>query len=341
MIISSIGTAVPKYKVNQNDAVARLSKLISMSTEEEKLLKRLYKSSGINSRHSVIPDFSDSQADNVFWDEQPRNNQSPSTYKRMSIYKNNALPLAIQAISSCLVQNQYLNISDITHIITVSCTGMYAPGLDIEIIKHFGMKSSTPRTTINFMGCYGAFNGMKVASAFCKENPSAKVLLVCVELCSIHFQDELSMSNVVSNAIFSDGAAAALIEADSASARFLNLDTFHCDIAPDSEEHMSWNIGNHGFEMVLDSYVPSLIKFGINHFFKTLLNKTDICIDDIDDFAIHPGGIKILQGCEQALDIPKEKIRSSYSVLGKFGNMSSATILFVLKDIIWTFDKPA
>lgn len=338
VLISSLATAVPEFKVTQGSTVQLLSSYMNLSSKEEKLLQRIYKSTGIECRHSVISDYETITNRPIFFPQKPTS-PYPSTAKRMEIYKANALPLALNAINRCLNKRDGLKLADITHLITVSCTGMYAPGLDIEIVNHLGLKSTTSRTAINFMGCYGAFNGLKVAAAFCKANPNAKVLLVCIELCSLHFQEELTRSNIISNAIFSDGAAAAIIEGESSAKSHIKLEHFHADILPDTGDKMAWAIGNNGFEMVLDSYVPSLIREGIYQFFQALLSQTGVSLDHIDNFAIHPGGLNILKGCEKALSIPIKKIKHSYDVLNKYGNMSSVTFLFVLDEIISNSEK--
>ncbi|AHE67598.1 putative naringenin-chalcone synthase [Legionella oakridgensis ATCC 33761 = DSM 21215] len=218
---------------------------------------------------------------------------------------------------------------------------MYAPGIDIEIIQHLGLNSSTKRTAINFMGCYGAFNGLKVADAFCKADPNAKVLMVSVELCSIHFQNDFSLESVISNAIFADGAAAVLIQGRTTQQKHFKLESFHADLVPDTEQDMAWSIGNYGFDMILSAYVPKVIKYGISAFTEKLLSQLNWSLNNIDYFAIHPGGLKILQSCEESLNITAEDNKYSYEVLRNFGNMSSATVLFVLKGIWDALDQGA
>jgi predicted naringenin-chalcone synthase len=210
---------------------------------------------------------------------------------------------------------------------------MYAPGLDIDVVQQLSLKTSTQRLSINFMGCYGAFNALKMANAICTADKHANVLVVCVELCSIHFQNAWTLDAIIANAIFADGAAAALIQASSIS-KHLQFRSFHCDIVPQSRQEMAWRIADFGFEMVLTSYVPDVIKTGISQFTDALLQKTALSWQDIHYFAIHPGGLKILQACETALAITPADNRWSYEVFRQYGNMSSATILFVLRDLL-------
>ena len=336
--ISSIATAVPNFQVKQDLIVQFLASVMNLSLKDKQLLERIYKATGIDCRYSVIPDYNEHNKTLEFFPEQPQNTY-PTTSERMGLYKKNALPLALKAVNECFSKNKEIYKSEITHIITVSCTGMYAPGLDIEIIDSIGLKPNTSRTAINFMGCYGAFSGMKVAAAFCKADPKAKVLLVCVELCSLHFQNELSKSNIISNAIFADGAAAVIIEGEKDLQHSVELCDFYSDIVPNTNKEMAWHIGDYGFEMILDSYVPKLIGAGISQFCETLLSKNMMTLEDINYFAIHPGGLNILKGCEEALSISDSKIKSSYNVLRQYGNMSSATFLFVLNDILSNTDR--
>ena len=211
---------------------------------------------------------------------------------------------------------------------------MYAPGMDIEIVHRLKLKSSINRTAINFMGCYGAFNAIKVADAICKSESDAVVLIVCVEICTIHFQKNMDLDNIIANSIFADGAAAALIQSTPEHKKYFTLESFYNDLLPQTNEEMTWHIGDNGFDIVLSTYVPDIIQGGIAAFIYKLLNRNDLTFADIDFFAIHPGGLKILEACETALNISKDDNKYSYQTLRHYGNMSSAyTILFVLKAI--------
>jgi len=327
--ITAIGIANPPYKRAQHEIADLISDGFHLNPVQKKILKRIYKSSGIEQRHSVLTDYCKLPGEFEFFPNDP-SADFPTTGQRMAVYKANALNLALAAIEDCLSNK---NKSDITHVITVSCTGMYAPGIDIEIIHHLNLASTTQRTSINFMGCYGAFNGMKVADSICKANPNASVLLVCVELCSIHIQKSFTLDNIISNAIFADGAAAVLIQAPPKHEPHLRFESFYCDIMPQTSKDMAWHIGDFGFDMVLSAYVPEAINSGIAAFAGKLLSQSDLLFSELDYFAIHPGGVKILEACEASLNITKHDNRFSYDVLRQYGNMSSATVLFVLKQI--------
>jgi predicted naringenin-chalcone synthase len=251
----------------------------------------------------------------------------------MDVYKAHALTLAVAAIVNALHELPDLNREHITHLITVSCTGMYAPGIDIEIVQQLGLSGSVKRTSVNFMGCYGAFNAMKLADSFCRADKDAVVLVVCVELCSIHVQQEFTLNNIISNALFADGAAAMVVQSRERASRGFVFDAFHCDLLPQTEQEMAWTIGDFGFDMILTSYVPEAIRSGIAAVVNRLFAQIGTAFTESDYYAIHPGGLRILAACEQALSITTEDNRFSYEVLRDYGNMSSPTVLFVLKKL--------
>lgn len=332
--ITSIGIANPPYKRNQQEIADLICKGFKLRPIEKRLVKSIYKSCGIRQRHSVLSDYCKSPGEFDFFPNHP-DDPLPTTAKRMQIYKEHALDLALAAIKNCLQNLNKFDKNKITHLITVSCTGMYAPGLDIEIVQELKLNPGTKRTAINFMGCYGAFNALRVADTICRSSEDAIVLIVCIELCTLHFQRDQEIKNIISNAIFADGAAAALIQWNANQQNCLSLESFHCDIVPQTQKEMTWHIADYGFDIDLSTYVPEVIGAGISTFTGNLLKQSNWSIKDIDYYAIHPGGLKILQACEQALGITSEDNRHSYDVLREFGNMSSATILFVLRKL-WT-----
>jgi predicted naringenin-chalcone synthase len=327
----AIGTALPPYRLSQDKIAELISQGFHLNPVEKRLLKSVYKATGIHYRSSVLSDCIKAPGEFEFFPNEPEA-PFPGTAARMKIYKDNALKLAQRAIEACLAKLPDFDKCEVTHLITVSCTGMYAPGIDIELVQQLGLHSTTKRTSVNFMGCYGAFNGIKVADSICRSDPQAKVLVVCVELCTLHFQRKMDLDNLISNAIFADGAAAVLIQAKPAAGqKYLCFQDFYCDILPQTSEQMAWKIADSGFDIVLSSYVPEAIQSGIAAFTERLMAQTNLKSSDLDFFAIHPGGIKILQACEQALQISKEQNKHAYQVLSQHGNMSSATILFVLQ----------
>jgi predicted naringenin-chalcone synthase len=232
-------------------------------------------------------------------------------------------------VRDCLSKTD-IKAEEVTHLITISCTGMYAPGLDIDLINQLNLKPQVQRTCINFMGCYAAITGIRTADAFCKADPKAKVLVVATELCTIHFQNKSDEDNLLANAIFSDGSAAFIMTAldENANQKGISPLAFHTEILSDGGENMAWNIGDFGFEMKLSSYVPSLVESGIKKMTDGL--KAKLTHAHLTKYAIHPGGKRILEVIESELGLTKEDNRYAYEVLSEYGNMSSATLLFVL-----------
>jgi predicted naringenin-chalcone synthase len=301
-------------------------------------LKGIYDHSGIRQRFSVIPDFAgDDPSAYTFFEKTADMEPFPNTQKRLKFYEQEATAIAIRAVENCLAGLPGDTLKKITHLITVSCTGMHAPGIDIELVEKLPLNRDTERTCINFMGCYGAINGLKAANYICRAEPEAKVLVVSVELCTLHFQKDNTLDNWVANSLFSDGAAAVLVENEmhrSATRNFLRLNHFYSEFMEEAHDDMGWYVGNTGFEMRLTSRVSKQIKKHIRPLTERLLAKASLGFDDIEAYAIHPGGRKILEAVEDALELPEESNAIAYQILQEYGNMSSATILFVLHKML-------
>jgi len=328
--ISSIGTAIPKHTTRQSEIGQFMSRFLKLSESEEKQLNILYRATGISQRNSVLPDFSsDPRQSTLFNPDKP----TPGTAQRLKIYQNEAIVLAKEAINKA-IQNANITAATITHLITVSCTGMYAPGLDIDLVNECQLNSTTERTCINFMGCYAAFNAIKTAYYITQTNPQAIVAIACVELCTLHFRGEKDEEAILSNALFSDGAAAVIISGKPLGMYSLQLTNFYNDLATQGIKEMSWDIGDAGFEMKLSQKVPDVIRSGIKTLVDKLMSKLGLDLRNVDFFAIHPGGKKILEVVESELNIPRIKNKFAHEVLRQYGNMSSPTVLFVL-DKIW------
>ena len=327
--INHIGTALPPHLTDQSQIADFMVSHLRLDKREEKKLRVLYRASGIKQRYSVLRDFGENLNGKSFFKEDAK---FPSAKPRMLVYQNHAIHLAMEACQKVMAEAD-IEKNEITHLIAVSCTGMYAPGLDIELVDKLGLATSTERTSINFMGCYAAFNAMKVAQNVISANPEAKVLIICVELCSIHLQEKTDDENLLANAIFGDGAAATIITA-SPSNHSLEIKNFYSDLALDARDEMGWYIGDHGFEMHLSSRVPEVIKEGIGELTNRLLEKIQLDISDIDFFAIHPGGKRILDVIEDKLNITREQNSNAREILRTHGNMSSPTVLFVIKSVL-------
>ncbi len=328
--ITSIGTANPKHKFSQHQIADFMTKAMGLSSDEAHQLKVLYRASGIETRHSVIEDYGNENFS--FYKNNEALEPFPSSKERMKLFRREAISLSKQSAERCLSQLT-LDRGEITHLIVASCTGMFAPGLDIELIRELGLRSNVERTSITFMGCYAAFNAIRVAKSFCAQDQKAKVLIVCTELCSIHFQKENNEDNILANALFADGSAALMVESLTDKKPVLKIEKSYCDLIPEAEKEMAWTIGDFGFEMKLSAYVPFAIKSGIKKLTSSLMSSNKVTRNDIGYFAIHPGGKKILEAIEAELDIKKEENGFAYSVLKQYGNMSSPTVLFVLYKI--------
>jgi alpha-pyrone synthase len=253
--------------------------------------------------------------------------------QRMELYRREAVPLALRAIQACLDDYPAFSLQTITHLVAVSCTGFYAPGPDIDLVEALGLPGTTQRLLIGFMGCYGAMNGLKAADAIVRADPDANVLVVCVELCTLHFQKSEQPADWLANALFGDGAAAVLIQSKARIGQSFQIQSFYCDLLPESRNEMAWTISDKGFEMTLTAKVPVLIRQHIKVLLERFLKRNSLTVSEVDYFALHPGGRRILEVIEEQLAIEPQKSRFAYEVLRQYGNMSSATILFVLKAI--------
>ncbi|MBC7922382.1 MAG: type III polyketide synthase [Ferruginibacter sp.] len=328
--INAIGTATPPHCLPQTRIAQFMADALQLQDHDRRRLMALHRATGIHQRYSVLADYGTNNGNFLFFPNTPDLEPFPSVATRMQAYHQHAAPLAARAVDRCLQQYPDFDLNGVTHLITVSCTGMYAPGLDIELVEMLGLKTHVQRTAINFMGCYGAFNGMKLADTICRADPDAKVLLICVELCSLHFQKSLAEDHLLSNALFADGAAAVVVEAQPREGIALQMSSFYCDLVLAGKREMAWHIADFGFEMTLSAYVPDLIEKGIRQLIARLLQNTGLEMEAIDHFAIHPGGRRILEVIEKQLGLTSQDNRYAYGVLQQYGNMSSPTVLFVL-----------
>ncbi|NNE36182.1 MAG: type III polyketide synthase [Rhodothermales bacterium] len=335
-VLESIATGHPPYGRPQSEAADFISRVTSLPDRIRNRVPELYEKSAIEYRYSCISDYlRDDPGQFEFypnnWDLTP----APTTEERNALYRRAVLPMAEQ-VARDAIRGAGLTADDITHVVAVSCTGFFAPGLDIILVKKLGLPATTRRALVGFMGCYAAFNGLRVADGFCKSQPGANVLLVCAELCTIHFQVSDSMEDAVINSLFSDGAAAAVLssrdEAD-AHGKLIYADNASL-IDDDSEDYMTWDIGNTGFKMGLSPRVPAVIAAQVGPFLDGLLGRNDLAREDVDFWGIHPGGRAIVERAQQALELSDEQVADSLDVLRLNGNMSSPTILFVLKRLL-------
>ena len=331
--VRGLGTAIPEQTVNQTESTA-LSQWVSADSEKQaSLVRRIQRRSQVQTRGSVLLTGDEKQAIHqrlpFYGDE------SPSTATRMEAYRLHATSLALKASKQALAESK-ISAHTITHLITISCTGFHAPGVDCDLIDQLHLPLNTQRTHVGFMGCHAALNGLRVAHAFIEADPKAVVLLCAVELCSLHLQYGWNPEQVVANTLFADGAAAAVATyservTHEPSSSGLCLQASGSTVIPETRELMHWQIGNQGFSMGLSPKVPEAIANTLQPWLCEWLDARGTDLKNIQHWAIHPGGPRILQACAEALSLSEDQVAVSRHVLSHYGNMSSATILFVLK----------
>ncbi len=333
-----IGTALPETRVSQAEAVAAARAVCSRTDEQAALLPLFYRLTGIDTRHMVLPPevlrdaLEGTRASgSVFLPAGTAEDRGPSTGRRMEHYAREAGPLAARAARLALERSR-LAPRAITHLVTVSCTGFYAPGVDRELIVRLGLPPTAERTHVGFMGCHGALNGLRVARAFTEADPAARVLLCAVELCSLHYHYGWDAEKMVANALFADGAAAAVGGPAAAAPpdAWRVAATGSC-LFPDSADAMTWGIGDHGFGMTLSPRIPELLGRHLRPWLAEWLGGHGLAPAAVASWAVHPGGPRILTAIEKALELPRSATAVSRAVLAECGNMSSPTVLFVLE----------
>lgn len=342
-IIAGMGLATPEQSVNQGDAASYALDLIPANTQQRRIATALFARSGVAKRHSAVldpPSSGEALRQSFFRPPTTESPRGPTTSQRMQAYGVAAPQLAAQAAGAALCDSG-AQAAEITHLVLVSCSGFAAPGVDVALIRQLGLSPNVSRTSVGFMGCHGALNGLRVAAAFCEADAAATALVVAVELCSLHYQYDWAPERVIANSLFADGAAAAVVHsvqkapgptssADSAISSGPMIAGSFSEIVPGSLDAMSWRIGDNGFLMTLSSEVPGLIAREVGWRLESWLSAAGLSLEAVSTWAIHPGGPRILTACSEALGLSREQLCSSHAVLSEYGNMSSPTILFVL-----------
>lgn len=335
--IISIATGTPTFKHRQEDLFRFADMVYSKDDVESRKLKFLYAHSGIGTRYSVIPDYSLPPEDRTFFPVTADLEPFPSIEQRMKVFNEYAAPLSAKVIEDCIKGK--IGKHEITHLITVSCTGMSAPGLDLQLMELLELPQNIIRTSVNFMGCYAAVHALKIADAFCNSSKNANVVVVCTELCTLHFQKCASVDNMTSSLLFADGCAAILVQGNNSTQKGIRVDHFYADVSFKGKKDMAWELSSKGFLMTLTGYVPDLIREDFKGLVDKALDSASLVPADITHWCIHPGGKKILESIAASLAIKDDALHYSYEVLHEYGNMSSPTILFVLKKIMDEFEK--
>ncbi len=332
--IAGMGTSVPQHSIDQAEAARAWVSHMKLDRKRGRILQALYRRSGVKKRHSIVLEAggNGSPPTQTFFEPVAfEGDPGPTTQARMERFETDSPGLARDASAEAL-SKAGVEANEITHLVTVSCTGFFAPGPDTVLIDLLGLRSTVERTHVGFMGCHGSLNGLRVADSFVGAQPQARVLVSSVELCSLHMSYEWNSDALVANSLFGDGAAAVVGvgEGLAAGANDWRLAASGTCRLPYSAEAMSWRIGNHGFEMTLSSAVPDIIRDHLHGWLTGWLADAGLAVEDVASWAVHPGGPRILSAVGQALGLDADASAVSKRVLSEYGNMSSVTILFIL-----------
>jgi predicted naringenin-chalcone synthase len=345
--LRAISTAVPSTVLVQEEVRDVFAAQPGLNRLAQRIVATSFNVSGIETRHTVLEELSwDARPEEpVFFDIESRELLLPGTKARNELYAEHATRLYVGAGRAAIEACPGVEASDITHVVTVSCTGFYAPGPDFMVARELGLDAGVERYHLGFMGCYAAIPALRLAKQFCEADASAVVLVISVELCTLHLRSSNDPDTIVASSLFADGAAAGIVTARSPEPgeRAFDLDRFATRITPTGEGDMAWKIGDHGFEMVLSNAIPAIIDEHITGAIEPLVDHdsaladalaTDASSDAIEHWAIHPGGRSILDKVESRLQLTEAQLVPARETLRDYGNMSSATVLFVLRNIL-------
>jgi alpha-pyrone synthase len=319
--LNRVATAVPPNDVHE--AFIRFAgSQLKGDRRSSLLFRRMAEKGGIEHRYSYFVPANDLDGEvldaNAFFVR----GRFPNTAERMRFFEAHAPILAAEAVERLELGEDR---DRITHLLITCCTGLSSPGLDLELIDRCGLPSSVERTFLGFMGCYAAINAMKLARHIVRSDPAARVLIVSLEICTLHLKETTDLEQILSFLLWGDGCAAALVTAEPKGA---SLDSFNAILAEDTRELITWNIRDFGFDMVLSGQVPTAIQDALAARSATILEGGPV--GSIDLWAVHPGGRSVLDAVERGLNLAPEALSFSREVLRRFGNMSSATVMFVL-----------
>ncbi|SNS81730.1 Predicted naringenin-chalcone synthase [Granulicella rosea] len=319
--LNRIATAVPEHDVH--DSFVVFAEKMLADPRLRAVFRRMANRADIGHRYSFLDPTGNGQFSSHDANEFYRLGSFPPTSQRMELFEQSAPLLMRKVVDKLALSNEER--AGITHVIVTCCTGLYAPGLDFEIVEHLGLSPGVERTMVGFMGCYAAINALKLARHIVRSDPKASVLMLNLELCTLHFQETQDLEQILSFLVFADGAAASLI---SAREQGLALDSFKAVVVPETRGLITWKIRGLGFDMLLSGQVPVALGRAL-HEGELMAER-----DGIDLWAVHPGGRSILDAVEKGLELPPDALAASREVLSRFGNMSSATVMFVLEKIM-------
>ncbi len=319
--INRIATATPPHDIH--DVFLRFGqRMLEKDRRRLALFNRMSERSGIAHRYSFLRP--DPGGEVVDADRFYRQGAFPDTTERMKKFEACAPELAVATAEKLLAGEDR---SRITHVVVTSCTGFAAPGIDLAVVERCGLPTTVERTMVGFMGCYAAINALKLARHIVRSEPGARVLALNLELCTLHLHETDNLEEILSFLLFADGCAAALVSSDPVG---VEINSFRSALVPDTRELIRWHIRNQGFDMVLSGGVPGAIRNALTSSRDDILGGAN----DIELWAVHPGGRTVLDAVEQAFALEPTALAASRSVLNDYGNMSSGTVMFVLDRIM-------
>ncbi len=331
--ILSIGTALPDTRVSQATLRDLFAAQPGFDRKSQRLVGAAFDAAAIDTRHTVLPHLAGGSGDGLPVRDGDRL-LMPSTGDRNDEYRRRAPELFAEAARSALAESG-LDARAVTHVVTVSCTGMFAPGPDYHLVRDLDLSPTVERYHLGFIGCAAAIPGLRLAARIVGDDPGAVVLVACAELCSLHWQTSSHPDQIVAASVFADGAAAAVVASGDPTREGLDLDGFATHVTDEGEKDMAWTVGDSGFEMTLTPEVPRIIGREISAIAADVVGD----LAAVDAWAVHPGGRSILDRVENALDLDAAALAPSREVLRRHGNMSSATLLFILRDLLADTDR--
>lgn len=329
--ILGIGTAVPPHRLEQDEMVNRLSDALAGQDKAARWARRIFRQCGVATRYTCEPNLLEPVPHCKYFPMGAGTHAVPTTAERMEVYRREAVPLGVTAAREALAESG-VKMADITHVIAVSCTGLFLPGLDVALMRELGLAADVERLPLTFLGCAAGLAAIRLSKQIAEGDPRAKVLIVSVELCTIHVQPSHEREDLFAAAFFGDGAAACIVGGTSAHSRpgrgFV-LGHSRTVVFPDTGSDMRWNVGNNGFTLYLSPKIPRQIGEHIPPEIERLMGGDPMP----EAWAIHPGGRGIIDAVQRTHKLSDAQTRASRSVLRRYGNLSSATIFFVLKEL--------
>ncbi|MBT2282869.1 type III polyketide synthase [Paenibacillus polymyxa] len=326
--IMGIGTAWPAHRIEQKDVSARLAQALEHEPDARRWAKRIFNQCGVETRYTCEPNLLE-PVDSCRYLPFTNAEEVPTTSERMGKYKAAAVPLGLEAAGQAL-QDADVTSSEITHLITVSCTGQFLPGLDVRLIQQLELSPQINRIPLVFQGCAAGLKAIQLANSIVTTDQKATVLIVCVELCTLHFQPSAKRDDLYAASFFGDGASACVIGASGTDRNeCFRLGRGHSTLLPDCAEEMIWEVGNTGFDLYLSPQIPKLLGLHLGPEVERLLEGSGLP----EIWAIHPGGRGIVDAVQKLYQLTDQQVSYSRNILRDYGNLSSVTILFVLQAI--------